>query len=230
MTSYAGFPPELPKYLSRLAAHNTKPWFDEHRADYERCYLEAAKDFVQALTPRLASVMPGLKAEPLLNRSIRRLNRDTRFAKDKTPYKTHLHLTFWLGASPKAAPAFHFVVAADHIAAGAGLWAVSPGQLDRYRRVLAEPKAARDLAKRLAETEEAGAGEPIGPALKRVPAGFDPAAPHADLARHKGIAVGRSDPIPAWLFEPAAVDEVVRRFSALAPVVRWLDRHGFTAA
>ena len=99
LTMFPGFPRQLPEFMSALAGNNSKPWFDAHRDDYERHYLGAATDFIQALGPRLGDVAPALSAEPKINRSIRRINRDTRFAKDKTPYKTQLHLTFWLGAS-----------------------------------------------------------------------------------------------------------------------------------
>jgi uncharacterized protein (TIGR02453 family) len=94
-TAFAGFPPEGLAFLEGLGRDNTKAYFDAHRATYESALLEPAKAFVVALGEELrARVSPGIRAEPRVNGSILRINRDTRFSADKTPYKDHLDL--WL--------------------------------------------------------------------------------------------------------------------------------------
>jgi len=90
-TTFAGFPPEGLAFLDGLARDNTKAYFDAHRATYESALLEPAKAFVVALGEELHTrVSPAIRAEPRVNGSILRINRDTRFSADKTPYKDHL--------------------------------------------------------------------------------------------------------------------------------------------
>jgi uncharacterized protein (TIGR02453 family) len=106
---FEGFPPEGLAFLAGLAEHNEKAWFDAHRAEYERGLLEPARDFVDAIGPELEAVHPGIHADPRVNGSIMRINRDTRFSKDKRPYKTHLDLWFWEGEGPsRMRPGFGF--------------------------------------------------------------------------------------------------------------------------
>src|SRR6201999_3134726 len=99
--SFAGFPRAGLDVLAGLATDNTREYFDAHRADYETALLQPAKDFVVALGERLhARVSPGLRAEPRVNGSILRINRDTRFSSDKRPYKEYLDFWFWEGEAP----------------------------------------------------------------------------------------------------------------------------------
>src|SRR5690242_9527174 len=95
--TFQGFPKGTVQFLSALRKNNDKAWFDAHRADYEDCYVEPAKAFVAAIAPRLEKLDPRIQAEPKVNGSILRINRDVRFAKDKSPYKDHLDLWFWSG-------------------------------------------------------------------------------------------------------------------------------------
>ncbi len=94
---FKGFPKETLEFLAALRTNNDKKWFDAHRADYESYFVEPAKDFVAALAPRLKTIDRKIHAEPRINGSILRIQRDVRFARDKSPYKDHLDLWFWTG-------------------------------------------------------------------------------------------------------------------------------------
>lgn len=94
---FEGFPPETFVFLKGLAKNNTKAWFDEHRDDHEQFHLAPAKAFVEAIGPGLKKISKAINAEPQVNGSIFRINRDVRFSKDKRPYKTTLDLWFWEG-------------------------------------------------------------------------------------------------------------------------------------
>src|ERR1051325_10940839 len=95
---FTGFPDLTFRFLRGIAEHNDKPRFDAHRADYEAGYLAPAMSFVAALGPKLRKLAPDVQFEPRINASIARVNRDIRFARDKSPYKTHLDLWFWHGS------------------------------------------------------------------------------------------------------------------------------------
>ncbi len=94
---FTGFPKETFAFLSGLERNNTKAWFEGHRGDYEQFHLAPARAFVEAMAPGLKKISKTLNAEPKVNGSIFRINRDVRFSKDKRPYKTTLDLWFWEG-------------------------------------------------------------------------------------------------------------------------------------
>jgi uncharacterized protein (TIGR02453 family) len=220
--SFDGFPKALPAFLRALGDNNSRDWFQAHRSDYEQAFLAPAQAFIEALAPKLAVLGQGLRAEPKVDGSIRRLNRDIRFSKDKTPYNAHLHLIFWRGDKATVSPGFHFVITADRAGAGAGMYAFGKAELERYRTAIGDPDRADRLARAVSTAAQAGGGDLDPPALKRVPAGIDPTAPNAELARHKGIVVRRDLPLDDALFGPAAPDYVLDRFRPLAPVHNWL--------
>ena len=62
---FKGFPSETLTFLRGIRKNNTKEWFDAHRADYDKYYVTAAKDFVETIGPRLAKLAPNIKAPPL---------------------------------------------------------------------------------------------------------------------------------------------------------------------
>jgi len=93
--AFAGFPDGTFRFLRGIAKDNSKDWFEAHRTDYEQSYVEPAKALVAELGPKLQKISPGVKIEPKVNGSLFRINRDVRFSKDKSPYKTHLDLWFW---------------------------------------------------------------------------------------------------------------------------------------
>jgi len=224
-SSFGGFPRDLIGFLAGLKANNERAWFDAHRDDYERLMKEPARDFVAAISSRLPELAEDLVAEPKIGRSIHRINRDTRFSNDKTPYLPRLHLVFWRGVKPMGSSGLHFVIHPEHLGAGVGNWAFSPKQLERYRDAVAEPKNAAALAKAIdAATAAAGMGLDA-PALKRVPAGFDADGPHAGLLKHKGIVVRGDRAIPDALFGPGAVDLALDLFRPLVPLHEWLVAH-----
>src|SRR5919205_1037045 len=122
-TTFAGFPNEGLELLAGLAENNTRQYFDAHRDVYESALLAPAKAFVVALGEELhARVSPGLRAEPRVNGSILRTNRDTRFTTDKRPYKEHLDLWFWEGEGPsREHPGYFIRVRPETVALGAGM-------------------------------------------------------------------------------------------------------------
>ena len=127
---FEDFSRELPTFLGDLTANNSKKWFDAHRKDYEALYVEPAKAFVEAMGPALQKLSPGVRAEPRVNGSLMRINRDTRFSKDKTPYKTTLDLMFTEGEGKmRLCPGFYFRISADELGMGAGMHGFDPDRL-----------------------------------------------------------------------------------------------------
>ena len=90
-------PPALREEFHSLEKNNTRQWFEKHKADYETYVKNPSIDFVTAMGEVLTKIAPGIHAIPKVNQSLFRINRDTRFATDKSPYKTNLGILFWEG-------------------------------------------------------------------------------------------------------------------------------------
>src|SRR3954449_1540080 len=152
-TAFAGFPSEGLEFLEGLAADNSRDYFEAHRSTYEAALLQPAKDFVVALGEELsARVSPGLRAEPRINGSILRINRDTRFSSDKRPYKEHVDLWFWEGEGPsRERPGLFLRLRPATVTLGAGMHRFEPGALAAYRAAVADETAGRALESAISE-------------------------------------------------------------------------------
>jgi uncharacterized protein (TIGR02453 family) len=140
--SFKGFSRELPRFLDELASHNRKEWFDANRSDYEDHYVEAAKSFVEAIGPRLRKLTPGLIAEPRINGAIMRINRDVRFSKDKTPYKTNVGIQFRHSAGKDVhAPGLYLHIEIDEVFLGSGIWRPEAEGLANIRKAMIDSPA-----------------------------------------------------------------------------------------
>lgn len=127
---YPGLPRESLTFLQGLAAHNERDWFEAHRADYENHWLQASLDLIAALAPYCEAMEPRLLAVPKLNQSLRRIHRDTRFSKDKTPYQPWLHVILSTGPAFNKAPGMHLVLTPEGLGYGAGQYGMDPAALD----------------------------------------------------------------------------------------------------
>ncbi len=95
MSQPACFPKGTIPFLKMLVKNNSREWFHENKANYELVIREPALDFIKAMAPELEKISPHFRALPKkVGGSLMRVYRDTRFAKDKTPYKTNIGIQF----------------------------------------------------------------------------------------------------------------------------------------
>ena len=133
---FKGIPKSLPGFLAELADNNNRDWFEENRSRYETLAAEPCLALIEELAPKLAAMQPPHKAVAKVNQSLRRIYRDTRFSKDKTPYYTYLHLIFWAGDHPMRSPGLHVIFSPGGLGLGAGYWSFEKAQPSSYRRGL----------------------------------------------------------------------------------------------
>jgi uncharacterized protein (TIGR02453 family) len=222
MPAFDGFPPQTRTFLSDLGAHNEKPWFDAHRDDYERWWLAPAKAFVEVIGQELAKLAPDVQAEPRINGSIMRINRDVRFSADKRPYKDHLDLWFWEGPERRSAVSGIFArLTPETFAVGLGAHGFDPQRLKEYRAAVVDPVSGPKLAKAIAAVEADGL-EALGERYSRPPAGFQ--AADGDAARFiRYGALWTVEEAPAEVAEsPAIVEHCLTHWRAALPIHRWL--------
>ncbi len=91
---FNGFPPQVFDFLKGLHQHPHPDWFAQHRETYEKIVKPTVKEFISAVAPFIHILNPHLETAPKFNKTIGRLHNDTRFHKNKPPYKKYLFITF----------------------------------------------------------------------------------------------------------------------------------------
>jgi uncharacterized protein (TIGR02453 family) len=221
--AFSGFPKQGVQFLLDLKQNNNKPWFEAHRAEFESHLMDPARGFVVGMGERLREIAPRITADPRTNKSIFRIYRDTRFSKDKSPYKTHIGIFMWEGSRPKMeCPGYYFHLEPPELMLGVGLYMFPKNLLEPYRRSVVHPKHGKALA----QAVESVLGEPGftlgGKHYKRVPSGYDPAHPNAEYLLYNGFHAGSTLPIPKELYSSELLDFCMDRYRKLAPLHRWL--------
>ena len=128
------------KFLDELAANNDKAWFEANKPCYESLVREPALDFIEEMAPALEKFAPHFYADTRkLGGSLMRVYRDTRFSRDKTPYKTNIGIQFRheLGKDIHA-PGFYAHIATDECFFAAGCWHPDADALGRIREFIAK--------------------------------------------------------------------------------------------
>jgi uncharacterized protein (TIGR02453 family) len=225
--AFAGFPSEGLAFLEGLARDNTKAYFDANRVTYESALLAPAKAFVVALGGELhARVSPCIRAEPRVNGSILRINRDTRFSADKRPYKEHVDFWLWEGEGPsRERPGFFVRLRPATVTVGVGMHRFDRWALLAYREAVGEERTGRELENALARaTGLPGVTVGGGEAYKRVPQGYTADHPRADLLRHAALYVSGDWDLRSAASGPGFVTWVAERMERMAPVERWLTK------
>ena len=220
---FDGFPRDCVKFYEGLKKNNSRVWFDDHRTDYDQFVMAPARDFVVALGTRLRKIVPRIHAEPHVNKSIFRINRDVRFSADKLPYKTHLGLWFWEGdAKRMECSGFYFHLDPPRMWLGVGMYMFPPHLLEEYRNSCVHDIYGKELTRIVAKASKVP-GTSIGREnYKRVPRGFDPDHRNADLLRMNGFHAGIDIRIPKEIFTPKAVDFCYDKLRPYLPVHKWL--------
>ncbi|MGB1087056.1 MAG: DUF2461 domain-containing protein [Alphaproteobacteria bacterium] len=225
-STFSGFDPALIKFYKALKKNNSKTWFEAHRADYDALHLEPAKDFVAALAPGLSKISPDIIAVPTVGGTIGRINRDTRFSKDKTPYKHNMFLRLRQPAQGmKEGPGTFVHIGIDGLWLAGGWFRFDTGPRDAYRAAIIDDKKGPALLRAVKKVEKAGFEGPGGTHYKRVPRGFDPDHKRAEFLKHSGFYMTRHIPGSSPLFSADAVPFMLEQVKAFQPVIRWLQAH-----
>ncbi|MDQ6774274.1 MAG: DUF2461 domain-containing protein [Candidatus Dormibacteraeota bacterium] len=202
---FEGWKGDFVGFLRGLEIDNSKRYFDAHRKEYE---LEVRAPML-ALLEDLAQLAPELGPGKMF-----RLNRDIRFAADKSPYKTNL------GAV--AGPLYiHLDSRRFFLAAGAHM--PSGPWLARYRESVAGPAGA-ELERIVAGLRDAGLSVG-GNSLRTAPRGYSADHPRIEFLRWRDVTCGRMFELEPWLATPVVKDRVLESWRLMAPFAGWLERH-----
>jgi uncharacterized protein (TIGR02453 family) len=202
--AFNGWPSTALVFYEGLEADNSKAYWTDHKDVYDADVKAPMEDLLAELTAEFGET------------KLFRPYRDTRFSRDKTPYKTAI----------AARVGQHYVqFSADGLLAGGGTYHMDTGQLARYRDAVAADRPGRTLESLVATMRKAGLDVHGSDALKTAPKGYDREHPRVELLRYKGLVAMKSWSPARWLATPAAKRRVVELFRATAPLLEWLDTH-----
>lgn len=178
------------KFLRDLAANNSRVWFQANRERYESQVRDAAVRFITDFGPRLSKISRYFRADPRpVGGSLFRIYRDTRFSKDKSPYKTYTGIQFRHESGRDAhCPGFYLHIEPKSLFAGVGIWHPDAQTLAKIRKRIVESPSSWNRV--LNDARFRGRFDLSGDSLKRPPKGFDADHPLIeDLKRKDFIGV-----------------------------------------
>ena len=202
---FSGFPVAALDFYDDLEMDNTKSFWTAHKEVYESAVKAPMTALVAALEPEFGTA------------KVFRPYRDVRFAKDKTPFKTHQ------GAFVPAGPStgWYVQVGAPGVRVGAGFYEAGPPRLAAIREAIAEDRRGRQLQRIIGRLLEDG-WELGGDTLKTAPRGYDGDHPRIDLLRHRSMTLGRSDGFAPVIHSAELLDKVRADWRAARPFVEWV--------
>ncbi|MCA9938746.1 MAG: DUF2461 domain-containing protein [Anaerolineales bacterium] len=224
---FNGFSTAGLQFLTDLIENNNREWFNERKDIYQDEIVTPALAFIGDLGERLKQIAPGLRSDMRTNGSgsLMRIYRDTRFSKDKSPYKTNVGIVFWEGSGKKMElPGFYFHLSAEEAWIGGGLYMLPQQSMDTFRQAVADEEGGAAL-QRIIGTLSAAGYRLHGDTYKRVPAEFAPDHPRADLLRFKGIFAGSPNIPMQVVCSPRLVDVCFEHCRQTAPLHQWFVRH-----
>jgi len=217
------FSADLFEFLDDLKNNNSREWFLANKDRYQRLVKEPLLRFIEAFAEPLHDISPNFSADARPSGgSMFRIYRDVRFAKDKSPYKTHAAAQFRHRAGRDAhVPCFYLHLEPGSVFAGAGVWHPSAESLDRIRTAIVE--SADEWRAVVTDPHFAARHELTGESLKRAPRGYDPAHPLIeDVKRKDFVCVQRFRQADAC--GPGFLDKFAASCASATPFVRFLTQ------
>ncbi len=224
--AFGGFSKDTFKFLKDLERNNRKEWFEENREIFEDKVLQPSLSFISGMGERLHSIAPGIVAIPKTDKSIFRIYKDVRFSKDKTPYKTHIGIFFWEGKRKKLEnPGFYLQLNKSSIYVAGGLYIFPKDLLKPYRDAVVDPKKGKELRNIIKKITKNGLYKVGDTHYKRVPRGYDPEHPNAELLLYNGIHALCEIQLPKEIYSADFLDYCYKIFKDYAPLHYWLREY-----
>lgn len=204
---FAGIPVEAFEFYDALAANNTRAWWQDHKADYQRLVKDP-----------LAQLLDELAAE-FGQAHLFRPYRDTRFAKDKTPLKDHQGGYVAI----EDAVGYYVQVSASGLMVAGGWYSPEGQQVARFRDAVAGGHAGHVRA--LLDKAAKQGWEVDGRPLKTRPRGVDAEHPDLDLLRFRALVLSRSYGVEPWMGTRKTLTTVRNAWRQARPLTEWLADH-----
>jgi uncharacterized protein (TIGR02453 family) len=207
--AFTGWPAEAFDFYEELEVNNDRTWWLAHKDVYDAAVKAPFDELADATAEEFGSLR------------LFRPNRDVRFSKDKSPYKTTAAaMTEREGGSTN-----YVQISADGLFVGAGMYHLAGDQLQRWRDALLDDRIGAKIAAITGALESEGYEVGAAESLKTAPRGWDKAHPRIELARQKGLVISREFRRAKWQSTKAALDRIVAVWRDAEPLCEWLDAH-----
>jgi uncharacterized protein (TIGR02453 family) len=200
--AFRGWPVEAIEFFEGLEADNSKAYWQDHKAVYEKCVRAPMDELLTELAPEFGE---GKVFRPY---------RDVRFSADKSPYKTEIAAHLAKGG--------YIRLASNGLGVGSGMYMMSTEQLRRYRDAVGDDKAGVALEKIVAAAAKKSIDITGHESLRSAPRGYPKDHPRIDLLRNKGLVAWREWPVAAWLGTKAPKTKIADFLHAAQPLKDWL--------
>jgi len=216
---FEGFPREGLKFLRQLKRNNNREWFARHKSEYEDFIKFPMQCFIAALRMPMEKVAPEIDVS--VRRGIFRIYRDTRFSKDKTPYKTHVAAVFHPRGHWEESSGFYVHIEPGTVYVGGGIYMPNGQQLKKIRAaIVGQEKEFLSIVE--TKTFKKQFRKLEGEKLQRAPLGYPSNHPMIEWLKHKSFYTGVT-----WkeesCFSRGFIDHVVGVYREILPLVRFLN-------
>lgn len=215
---FTGFGDELIPFFLDIRFHNDRSFMEANRERYYRDVREPFYAFIEEIAPHMLSIDPSFEVRPC--KCLSRINRDTRFSKDKSPYRDHLWIAFRKAGIEKGGmPFYWFEISPEALGWGVGLWGENRQALDAMRRrMIAAPE---DFVKLLTIVKRNGF-HVDGDEWKKM--GVPPDLPEVlnPLYAKKSLFFSKARTELSWILSPDIVRHAAKDFNAMAPIYHML--------
>ena len=220
-SQFAGFSPDALSFLRALKRNNRREWFQPRKEKYESLIRQPMLELVECLNHEFARFAPQYMTAP--QKAVYRIYRDTRFSKDKTPYKTHISGIFpRSNAIKREGAVFYFHFTEKELLMFGGVWGPERDELLAYRTLIQE--SHEELVEILTEPKLRRAfGALQGDQLSRMPKGFPVDHPEEGLLRQRQWYL-ESTVDAKIICSPKLPQELAKRFELMAPFVEFMNR------
>jgi uncharacterized protein (TIGR02453 family) len=222
--AFRGFLDQDGKFFGKLAKNQTREWFLANKATFEEGWHAPMKLLLAEVFALVDDALPYCDLE---DPKVFRIYRDVRFSKDKAPYKTNIGGTIPLKGTGKVTEvpiALYFHVGYQDCFAASGNYMMDGATLKRFRDALVDQEKGAAFAAIVRKLDKQGFSLDSHETAKRIPKGYDPAHPHAEHLRRKGLTVTFPKTPKELLTSPKLVSHLAKHVKTAAPLVEWLYR------
>ena len=205
--SFKGWPAEAFEFYEELEANNRRAWWQAHRDVYDSIVKAPFGELGVAVADEFG---------PL---HLFRPNRDVRFSKDKSPYKTAAAAM----TESEGGSAYYVQLSSEGLMVGAGMYHFERDQLERFRQALLDDKPGGRIVGITDELTRQRYEVTASSTLKTAPRGWHRDHPRIALARLKGLVIAKTFPRARWQATAAALGRIVGVWRDAAPMITWLD-------
>ncbi|TMC09743.1 MAG: DUF2461 domain-containing protein [Chloroflexi bacterium] len=207
MATFKGWPEDFQRFFIGLELDNSKKYFEANRGTYEESVKGPMVALLESLEPDFG---PG---------KVFRANRDIRFSKDKSPYKTNIAADVGMGAKGG-----YLSLDARGFTVATGRYMLSPEEIAKFRKKVAADASGTQLAAIVSRLEKTGY-DIGGEELKRVPPPWPQDHARAELLRRKSLYVWKNYGLQPWLGSSSARKYIVKMWSDAQPLNDWFKKN-----